>query len=253
VDNLVIRCIKKAFYRIYPTTHISAFLRTIYLQRYIRRFQFTRVLDAGCGTGQFTLYLARKYPHAEFTGYDLSEKAIKTSVASRNLHKLHNADFQKMDLFELNQKSVFDLIYSIDVLEHIVGNMKVIHNLDSALRKGGILYIAMPYEKDHRFLFPAKFHQRYVQWSAVEHGGDQYSLEEWKTLLQNLGYEIIISKRTFGMWGKLAWEMDLVLEGNKVIKRLLLPFLLCLCCLDIIWKNGRTSYALLIVARKNTE
>jgi len=250
VAKLLIRSIKRVFYRIYPTTHISAFLRTLYLQRYIKRIAFTTVLDAGCGPGQYALYLAGKYPHANFTGYDFSKENIKRCVESKDSLQLSNAEFKKLDLLELNQSDAFDLIYTIDVLEHIVGNMKVIGNLDRALKKGGILYIAIPNEKDHRFLFPEKYHQRYVEWSSIEHGGDQYSVEELIAILEDLGYRVLIGKRTFGLWGKLAWELDLVMEKKKNLKRLSLPFLLFLCYLDLIWKNGKSSYALLVIAKK---
>jgi len=246
----VIRSIKRVFYRIYPTTHISAFLRTIYLKKYIRQFQFTQVLDAGCGPGQFTLYLAKKYPRAKFTGYDLSEEDIKRCLESKEALQLNNVKFKLLDLFELSEKEEFDLIYTIDVLEHIVGNMKVIINLDRTLKKGGILYIAMPNEKDHRFLFPDKFHRRYAEWSSIEHIGDQYSVEELIAILEGLGYEVLTAKRTFGLWGKLAWEIDLLLERKNNLKRLFLPFLLLVSYLDIFWKNGKSSYALLVIAKK---
>lgn len=252
MDNLVIDRLKKAFYRMYPTTHISAFLRTLYLQRYIRRFQFTQVLDAGCGPGQFAFYLAGKYPLANFTGYDFSKEDIDKCVQSKGALGLKNAEFKELNLFKLNQKEKFDLIYSIDVLEHIVGNMKVIENLDRALKKGGLLYIAMPNEKDHRFLLPDKYHQQYVEWSSNEHVGDQYRVEELAVILEALGYGILVAKPTFGFWGKLAWELDMIIEEKKNLKRLLLPFLLLWCYLDTIWKNGENSYALLVIAKKAT-
>lgn len=107
--NLVIESIKKVFYRIYPTSHISAFLRTIYLQKYIRRFRFTKVLDAGCGTGQFTFYLAKKYPGTKFTGYDLSEQDIGKCQDKKQELYLDNVQFKQLDLFELNEEEQYDL------------------------------------------------------------------------------------------------------------------------------------------------
>jgi 2-polyprenyl-3-methyl-5-hydroxy-6-metoxy-1,4-benzoquinol methylase len=251
VANLIIESIKKVFYSIYPTTHISAFLRTIYLQKYVRRFRFTKVLDAGCGPGQFTFYLAKKYPRAKFTGYDLSEQDIKKCHDKKQELQLNNVQFKQLDLFELNEEERYDLIYTIDVLEHIVGNLEVIRNLDRALKKEGILYIAMPNEKSHRYLLPEKCFKKYIEWSSKEHIGDQYSVKELASILESLGYKILYARRTFGFFGKLSWELDMLMEKYRNLKRLFLPSLLFLCWLDTVWQNSKGSYAILVIAKKD--
>lgn len=248
--NLVIESIKRVFYRIYPTTHISAFLRTIYLQKYLRRFRFARVLDAGCGPGQFIFYLTQKYPRTKFAGYDLSEQDIGKCQDKKQELQLDNVQFKQLDLFELNEEEQYDLIYTIDVLEHIVGNLEVIRNLDRALKEKGILYLAMPNEKNHRYLLPEKFFKEYIEWSSMEHIGDQYSVKELASILEGLGYKILYARYTFGFWGKFAWELDMLMEKYRNLKRLFLPLLLFLCWLDTVWQNREDSYALLIIAKK---
>jgi len=37
----------------------------------------TKVLDAGCGEGSITIWLAEKFPHAQFVGIDISDIGIK--------------------------------------------------------------------------------------------------------------------------------------------------------------------------------
>lgn len=248
--NRIIQSIKKTFYSIYPTTHISAFLRTIYVQKYLRRFRFTRVLDAGCGPGQFTFYLAQKYPRTKFTGYDISEIDIRKCKDKKQELQLDNVQFKRLNLFELIEEERYDLIYTIDVLEHIVWNLEVIRNLDRALKKEGILYIAMPNEKNHKYVLPEKFFKEYIEWSSKEHIGDQYSVEELSSILEGLGYTILYARYTFGFWGKLAWELDMLMEKYLNLKRLPLLFLLFLCWLDTLLENKEDSYALLIIARK---
>ncbi len=248
--NRIIQLIKKVFYSIYSTTHIRAFLRTIYVQKYLRRFRFTRVLDAGCGPGQFIFYLTQKYPGAKFTGYDISENDIRKCKDKKQELQLDNVKFKRLDLFEIKEEERYDLIYTIDVLEHIVGNLEVIRNMDRALKKEGILYIAMPNEKNHRYLLPKKFFKEYIEWSSKEHIGDQYSVEELSSILEGLGYSILYARYTFGFWGKLAWELDMLMEKYRNLKRLSLLFLLFLCWLDTLWENKKDSYGLLIIGRK---
>lgn len=55
--------------------------------------------------------------------------------------------FKVQDLMSLAEHETFDFIFSIDCLEHIPGNQKVVANLVQALAPGGILYVAMPCEK----------------------------------------------------------------------------------------------------------
>lgn len=58
------------------------------------------------------------------------------------------------------------------------GNQRVLTSLVNALRPGGILYVAMPCEKLHAYLFPKRFFEQYTRWAAAEHIGDQYTREE---------------------------------------------------------------------------
>jgi len=153
---------------------------------------------------------------------------------------------------ELKEKEKYDLIYSIDVLEHISGNWKVIENIYRALKNEGIFYLAMPSEKDHRYLFPERFFQKYIEWSAREHTGDQYEVSELCSILKDIGFKIILAKYTFGLWGRLAWELDMLTDGAIYLKRILFPMLMLFSYLDTIWRNQIGSYALLVIGKKKS-
>jgi len=66
------------------------------------------------------------------------------------------------------------------------------------------LYVAMPCETIHRFLFPRRWFDKYIQWTAGEHIGDQYTCEELMAILRSLGLTIVRTQYTLGFWGKLA-------------------------------------------------
>ena len=73
-----------------------------------------RVLDAGCGSGRYTIIAARA--GAEVYGVDLSEAVIRTAELTVGLPNVYVAQGDLSNLpFE---ESFFDYIYSIGVLHH---------------------------------------------------------------------------------------------------------------------------------------
>lgn len=248
--NPFIKIGKKVFYYFFPSAFVNAYIRTLYLQKYIRKIPFRNALDAGCGPGLFTMFLAENFPDARFTGYDLSEENIKQCRKEANQKDLRNVSFKVQDLMKLDEHKQYDFIFSIDCLEHIPENQKAITNLVNALTPGGILYLAMPCEKIHRYLFPKHLFKKYQDWASQEHIGDQYTLDELLPKLQALGLEITHSQYTFGFCGKLAWELDMLTDSIPRLKRLLLPSLFSIGALDLLFRNNSNPYGLLVIAQK---
>jgi SAM-dependent methyltransferase len=248
--NPIIQIGKRFFYRFFPSAFISAYIRTLYLKRFVRNIAFSHALDAGCGTGLFTLFLAGRFPEARFAGYDLSPDDLDQGRAEARQKGLGNVSFEVQDLMSLAENEKFDFIFSIDCLEHIPGNQKVMANLVRALVPGGVLYVAMPCEKIHRFLFPKRYFEKYIQWASGEHIGDQYTCDELVAIFRSLGLTILQAQYTFGFWGKLAWELDMLTDSRPRLKRLLLPFLFSIGALDPLCGNCSGPYGLLVVGEK---
>lgn len=248
--NPLIRVGRQFFYRFFPSAFVSAYIRTLYLKRFVRTITFSKVLDAGCGTGLFTLFLAGRFPEARFAGYDLSPDDLDQGRAEARQKGLGNVSFEVQDLMRLDENEKFDFIFSIDCLEHIPGNQKVMAGLVRALVPGGVLYVAMPCEKIHRFLFPKRYFEKYIRWAAGEHIGDQYTCDELVAIFRSLGLAILQAQYTFGFWGKLAWELDMLTDSRPRLKRLLLPFLFSVGALDPLCGNRSGPYGLLVVGKK---
>lgn len=98
-----------------------------------------RVLEIGSGRGQFLKLLKQKTEHAE--GLELNESAIEKIRA--NGYKVH---LMKIDEFEqqLNPESLFDVVCSFQVYEHIENIGEVIQSSLNALKIGGRLMISVP-------------------------------------------------------------------------------------------------------------
>ncbi|MFA6274724.1 MAG: class I SAM-dependent methyltransferase, partial [Candidatus Paceibacterota bacterium] len=229
--------------------HFGTLLRLKYFNRFLilnkKNNNFKNILDAGCGHGKYSKLLADYYPSASVLGIDILEDEEWGNYPNKNLC------FKVFDLKNFREQNIYDLIVSIDTLEHIVDNKKVITNLIEALRPSGLIYLAIPCDKTSIHIFPRRWFQRFHDWESDEHLGEQPVLDELKQEMKERNLEILVSRHTFTFWGTLGWEFEFLLRGKKLGDRLniiLMPFYNLLCFLDIWLPIGRGNN--LILARK---
>lgn len=85
--------------------------------------RFSKVLDLGCGTGDFTVEICKKVGTNDVYGVKLYEKDIR-SVRTKEI-KANQADLNKDFPF---QWQFFDVVHSNQVIEHL-------YNVDGFIRK----------------------------------------------------------------------------------------------------------------------
>jgi len=98
-----------------------------------------KVLDLGAGTGLFASLVARIYPNAEFTLYDLSGKML-AEAKKRFSNKGVNVDYVVKDYAKEPVVGKFDLIISALSIHHITGAEKEIlfQNIFLSLNNNGL-------------------------------------------------------------------------------------------------------------------
>lgn len=105
--------------------------------------QAIKILDAGCGTGVGTEYLAYLNPEAQITAVDLSQGAL--TIAQERIHRLgaKNVTFHQASLLDdaLELPGPFDLINCVGVLHHLQDPVRGLANLAKQLGPGGIFHI----------------------------------------------------------------------------------------------------------------
>jgi SAM-dependent methyltransferase len=99
-----------------------------------------RILDAGCGYGEF-LYFLRQEGYTETVGVDLDPEQVETAQRL-GLENVHGADV--MDF--LLSAGQFDFISALDVLEHFPKPcvLELLDRVRNALRPGGRFLCQVP-------------------------------------------------------------------------------------------------------------
>jgi trans-aconitate 2-methyltransferase len=109
-----------------------------------------RVVDLGCGPGNSTELLARRYPNAELVGIDSSPEML---VAARK--RLPRARFVEADLADWRPDGAVDLLFANAVFQWVPDHLGVMARLLAALPPGGVLAVQMPdnlTEPSHRLM-----------------------------------------------------------------------------------------------------
>lgn len=139
-----------------------------------------KVIEAGCGYGQWVYALDKQ--GYDITGVDIAEKTIsKLKKIFPNL-KVMTADVENLP-FKDNQ---FNAYLSFGVIEHFPdGPEKVLSEAQRVLKKGGLLYLTIPYLTPLRFiksLISKKENGQFYQYL--------YSKDEIKKIIENMGFKV---------------------------------------------------------------
>ena len=78
------------------------------------------VLDMGCGPGEITCELARRYPEVRFTGIDHSGAAVDRARANAGRLGLPNVTFATGDVASYQPPSRVDLLVMFDAFHHLL-------------------------------------------------------------------------------------------------------------------------------------
>jgi ubiquinone/menaquinone biosynthesis C-methylase UbiE len=188
-----------------------------------------QILDAGCGTGDHTIYLAQRFPNAAVVGVDIDEQRVARNRKNAELLGIRNVTFEVQDLTALPWRDRFDLVVSIDVLEHITEQQRAIESLFGSLRKGGRFFFHLPTIRQKPVPFSSHLTD-FQAWAEKEHIADDRTAEEFIAVVRNSGFAIESSRRTFGWFtGELATSLFALPHRNTTRNRIMQGILAPVC------------------------
>jgi SAM-dependent methyltransferase len=205
------------------------------------------VLDAGSGNGRNSILLARKHPGLRIRGVDIDPAQVAAAREAARGLGLRSVEFAVADLTEPLGDSEFDLVYNIDVLEHIEDDRRVLSNLAVAMRPGGWLVLHTPLTPQRHFF------RRFDLSACVNplHVREGYRPGELEKKVEGAGLEVMERIYTHGRCGTLAWELWKASRGRLVPKVLLRPLIQ-----SLLWAEGSgregAGNCILVAARKVT-
>jgi ubiquinone/menaquinone biosynthesis C-methylase UbiE len=100
-----------------------------------------RIADIGCGSGEITVRLAARYPHAQLVGVDILESSV---AHARRQHAAlaPRVRFQQGDAFELHfANDQFDLVVCRHMTQAIPEPQKVLAELKRICKPGGWVHV----------------------------------------------------------------------------------------------------------------
>jgi len=183
------------------TWHVKRALKSV--SRYIP--YNARILDEGSGLGQYSWRMCRMNREWIITGVDIDKEQvndcnnffIKSGFSKR-------VDFIAADLVKYSEPDSFNLILSVDVMEHIKDDERVFSNFFRSLQNNGFLIISTPSD-----LGGSDVHSEDEKSFVAEHLRNGYSVKEITEKLSSTGFRNIETRYTYGKPGNISWNLTM--------------------------------------------
>ena len=235
--------LRKLFYRLLDIL----LLRSWHIKRELRKWAIGKntginILDAGAGFGQYVYQMSTINENFKIKGVDVKEEQIADCNAFfKAINKQDRVTFEYADLTTFNEPAKYDLILSVDVMEHILEDVKVFENFVQSMKKGGMLLISTPSDQGG-----SDVHDDHDDGFVDEHVRNGYNIQEIQDKLLKAGFSEVEARYSYGCPGKIAWKLSmkypiLILNTSKLFF-IILPFYYILFSPFILILNFRDLY-----------
>jgi SAM-dependent methyltransferase len=204
------------------------FLRSWYVRRTLKRLlaetPSARILDAGTGFGQYTDWILRRFPEARVVAIDIKQDYLdRLSAYLSKAGLADRAEVRFGDLTQLEEFGPFDLIISVDVMEHIEEDVQVFTHFHRVLAPGGALVVNTPSDQGGSNV-SGEGESSFIG----EHVRDGYGVPEIEGKLSQAGMEMERAEYGYGKAGTIGWSLliqfPMLLLGRSMGFAALLPF-----------------------------
>jgi SAM-dependent methyltransferase len=206
------------------------------------------ILDAGCGSGVFSMEIAKRHPDARVVGIELDPGLVERANEMARAAGITNVEFRQGDVTRLDFDAQFDLVVSVDNLEHVEDDVTAMKGLLRALRPGGRLVNHVPGYERRWFVIG-----RRVNFDVPGHVRPGYRSEELVSKLTAAGFEVDTHQYTYGIVETFTNNVSYSISGadqrRKVLYAAAFPFLLAVSWLGQ-WSRPRWGAGVLAIAHR---
>lgn len=219
----------------------------------IEKIENKKILDAGCGGGDYSFYLSNIFPDSRIKAIDINHASIENNRVLQKKIGATNIQFAVQDLNELGKMEKFNVIFCIDVLEHIKEQKNILRNFYNVLDPGGYLFLHMPLKKKKSVILQ-KYLSDFHRWEKNEHIAQPLSAKVFLKMLKDCDFNVEVKRNSFNHYlGEFAVSLILCFYKNNFfnnfIKAMLSLLLNILINLDILIKK-KSGNAIAVLARK---
>jgi len=217
----------------------------------------SRILDAGSGFGQYSYFLSGMKGNLMIDAVDLKEEQIADCNSFFHSIGRSNVQFAVADLTTFSKPDNYDLILSVDVMEHILEDEAVFRNFHQSLKPGGMVLVSTPSDQGGSDVHDHGEEESFID----EHVRDGYNIQEIQEKLKRAGFGKSEAHYTYGKPGQLGWKLSMkypikMLNASKLFFIILpfyylitFPFALLFNAMDV-WGKHKTGTGLIVKAWK---
>ncbi|MEL6973496.1 MAG: class I SAM-dependent methyltransferase [Bacteroidota bacterium] len=240
--------------RIFGYTLVGNYARALTFKELLSQVpltEFKRIMDLGCGYGEYAFMLADALPQASITALDINQKSIANIARLAKEHQMDNLETHSSTIDTLeNLDGQFDFIYSVDVFEHIKEEEMPFAEAYKKLRPGGYLLIKIP-SREQLTILPEDWFEDHHDWLEDEHIGQVYELNDLEQRMSDEGFTIQYAAYADGWWSRLGWELGyLSHKAGPVLQLLCLPFAKLLVRFDRLVHRRKSGNTIQVIGRK---
>ena len=242
----------RLFQRVFGYTNLGNYARFTIFRNLIQGISLPRqakILDLGAGYGEYSFSLAKAFPQGQVHALDIDKERVNTLKSAIQSSGRENITAHHCFLEQLSEQD-FDLIYSIDVFEHILPDEMPFKAAYDRLQPGGYLLVKMP-NKTQKTILPEPWFEAHHDWLEDEHIGQVYDLEGLKGRFEQEGFEVLLAHYSDGWWSRLAWELAYLGKKTGTVTQLIsLPLAKAMVKIDRLVHSGKTGNAIQIIGKK---
>lgn len=213
----------------------AALDRLVCLKRFLRKktikLRPKRILDYGCGQGRYFPIWRELFPDAKLYGAEISREAIKIALI-KQVNLIQNIWHIQKNITPVNN-AYFDLIISVETMEHVENLLAYLKDIYRLLAPGGIFIWTTPCGNPYSLEWIWGFVTHGIQatedgfhrfrWESIDHVRRLQS-KELSFIMKELGFKKICFDFRTHFFGTIVYQIWIRIPKQKYFIKLLATF-----------------------------